>query len=225
MSVGTITGNTVLLKKFTAKVNAAQNKAWALLMKDSGFRWQFDDANHTKDPIIYTNLVQGQKDYHFSTDEQGNVILDIYRIGILPSATATLYQDIYPIDAQSGRENGLTTDNTTQGVPYQYDKTGLGIFLDFPSSYNATNGMKLYIDREGYYFTTSDTTKTPGFAGLFHEYCVIVPSAEFAVDKVKSNKNNLLQETIDMEKAMTGYYARRAKDERQVMTGKKIKYI
>ena len=74
---GKISSNTNLLKNFTADVNVAFDKLLMILFSSSG-KWQFDDSNHTDYPIITTNLVAGQRDYSFTTDEQGNIILDIY---------------------------------------------------------------------------------------------------------------------------------------------------
>ena len=56
-------------------INLALDAFLAIALKACG-GWQFDDSNQTKDPIITTDLVSDQRDYHFTTDEQGNLILD-----------------------------------------------------------------------------------------------------------------------------------------------------
>ena len=62
--------------KKTVAVNVALDEALAIIFQQGGM-WQFDDKNHTEDPIIITDLVADQRDYHFTTDEQSNVILDV----------------------------------------------------------------------------------------------------------------------------------------------------
>lgn len=232
MQPGDVSGNTQLLKKFVSSTRTAWDMYVYLAMKASG-KWQFDDANHTDYPIIKTNLVQGQRDYTFSTDETGNLILDIFRVAILPSATATEYQDIYPLDEQSGEETALNTEDTAQGVSSRYDKTGNAIRLEVPPSYNATSGLKAYINREASYFTTSDTTKKPGCPGIHHDYFYLRPAMEYARKNRLDNYQELLRQVVSFEgdeaRGIQGsierHFSRRSRDERKVITHKPILYI
>ena len=69
---GTNTTTFPVAKK-AAKINVALDEALAIIFQQGG-TWQFDDQNHTADPIITTAITDGQRDYHFTTDEQSNVI-------------------------------------------------------------------------------------------------------------------------------------------------------
>lgn len=218
-----ITGNTQKLKDFTADVNLAMDKAWAIIFKSSG-RWQFDDSNHTDYPIITTNLVDGQRDYAFTADENSNLILDIYKVMI--KNEAGVYFELQPVDQQSDEDMASFYDGVnTEGVPSRYDITGNGIFLDCIPSYNSTNGLKIFINREGSYFTTGDTTKKPGFAGLFHEYLALEASYDYACANNLQNKNDLKQDLIEMESAMKKYYRDRSKNEQTIITSECINSI
>ena len=191
-----------------------------------GGTWQLDDANHTDYPIIYANLVTGQRDYTFTTDEDGNYILEIEKVMILPSATATEYQDISPRDEIAGEDIGnLTTESTTTGVPRIYGKNANAIFLDPPSSYNATKGLKAFISREATSFATTDTSKVLGFAHLYQEYLALMPSYMYAYRNSLSNKKDLQQEMLLKEQEIKKYYDMREKDVRHIMSPKKINYI
>lgn len=180
-----------------------------------GGTWQLDDTNHTKYPIITTNLVSGQRDYFFTTDQQSNVILDIYKI--LIADPSGVFQEIYPVDQQTANSYETNVDSLTDGrnqtgTPIRYDKTGNGIFLDPIPSYNSTGGLKIYINREGSYFTTSDTDKKVGFAHLFHEYFIVSPSYKYAYKKGLKNVNSLEKEMIRLRDAIKAYYGKRQKD-------------
>lgn len=219
---GDILNNTALLKKVVAKINLAWDDYLAIALTASG-KWQYDDSSHTDYPIIYTNLVSGQRSYLITTDEQGNLVLDIYKAAILPSATATLYEEIFPKDQQTkNHAPDLVSESTATGVPHEYDKTANGIFLDPPPSYNATNGLKLYINREASRFTTSDLTKKPGCPGLHHEYFVFKAAHAIARPKGLTTKNDLAAEIFkyegDKSAGIQGkiarYFAQREKDEK-----------
>src|SRR3990167_9318241 len=109
-----VSGNTTQLKMFTALVNQALDDFWNIALPASG-TWQLDDSNHTKYPIETFNLIASQRDYSFTVDEQSNLILDIYRVFVLTSATATTYVEIYPVDVKSNIETiGFTDGQNTE---------------------------------------------------------------------------------------------------------------
>lgn len=221
---GVISGDSVLLAKFTSKINEGMVRAWKTIFKADG-TWQFDDSNHTDYPIITTNLVANQRDYSFILDQNSNFILSVDRVLILPSSTATLYSELTPVDVQSGSDSGgLASNSTVTGVPGEYDKTANGIFLDPIPSYSATNGLKVYITREGLYFTTASTTATPGFASLFHDFPALFASYEYARDKGHNNLARLERDMLLMEKDIEDYYAKREKDIEDILTPEPIIY-
>ncbi len=197
----------------TADINIAIDKAFDIIFQNSS-TWQFDDSNHSDYPIITTNLVSGQRDYSFVADEQGNLILDIFKVMV--ADVNGVFHEVYPIDQQSepGTQSFWDGQNIG-GQPYRYDKTANGIFLDNIPNYNRTGGIKIFINREGSYFTTADTTKKPGFAGLFHEYVALRPSYQYAYRNGLLNVNILKQEMLEMEDKIANYYSERTRDEPQ----------
>jgi hypothetical protein len=217
-----ISGNTTQLAIWTGRVNRALDRALAIIFEADG-RNQFDDSNHTDHPIVYFDLVDGQRDYTFTQDEQSNLILGIHKIAILSSATDTEYKEIRPVDQQNtGEGYDLVANNTTEGVPYQYDKTGSGIFLDPIPSYNATNGLKVYIDREASYFATSDTTKTPGIDGRLHEYLALKPALDYALSNNLANAAGIQLRVVALEEEMKVIYGNKFQDEQQNITSANI---
>lgn len=194
----------------------------AIAIKSSG-TWQFDDSNHTDYPIIRTNLVSGQRDYSFTTDESGNLILDIYKV-IIYDANG-FGREIYPIDAQTTDFQGSFTSDfydgqNRTGVPTRYDKTANAIFLDYVPNYSATNALEVYINRESTYFTSSDTTKKPGVPGLFHKYFALKPALDYArrnnLSILPRLENEVMKFEGDESKRIIGsiekYFGRRERD-------------
>lgn len=209
----------------TVDENLALDKAFALIFQVGG-RWQFDDSNHTDNPIVRTNMVSGQRNYAFTTDEQGNLILEFFKVMVKQSASSDVYVEIFPVDQQSDEYvNGFWDNVNVTGIPTRYDKTANGIFLDCVPSYNATQGIKIIISRVGSYFTTSDTTKKPGFAGLFHEYVALRPSYFYALRNNLKNVNGLKNEMLEMERDIKKHYRDRSKDENLVVSGEEINSI
>jgi hypothetical protein len=191
-------------------VNLAIDDIYAIALKTNG--WNLDDFNHTHDPFITTDLVAGQRAYHFTTDEDSARILDIYRVFAKDSATGN-YVLLTPVDQQSDEDMQSFYDGqNTTGTPTRYDKTGNGIFLDFIPSYSATAGLKVFIGREASYFTSSDTTKVSGIDGLCHDYLYLKPAYEYARDKGLNNKETLYRDLQDSIKKIQVRYGTREKD-------------
>jgi hypothetical protein len=207
----------------TADENLAIDYIMAKIFQVGG-RWQYDDSNHQDYPIITTDLVAGQRDYSFTTDEQGNLILDVYKVMVMNEAGR--YEEIYPVDMQSdhGTEN-LWDGQNVQGTVFRYDKTANGIFLDQVPSTNRTGGLKVFINREGSHFTVSDTTKMPGFAGLYHEYVGLRPCYRYATDHDMKNAEVLKRDMMEMETCIMKHYRDRSKDENLVLQAEEIDYV
>jgi hypothetical protein len=201
----------------TADINLALDKALSIIFTSSG-KWQFDDSNQTDYPFITTDLTANKRDYTFTTDGSGNLILDIYKV-MVKDPTSGYFFEILPVDQQSDEyTQGFWSGQNSTGTPYRYDKTANGIFLDALPGYTSSGGLKVFINREGSYFTTSDTTKKPGFAGLFHEYLALRPSYMYAYRNSLPNANLLQNEMLLMEAAMKNYYSDRGKDENPKIT-------
>lgn len=209
-----------MLAKFTGDLNIALDRALALIFEVGG-TWQFDDSNHTDYPIITTSIVSGQRDYSFTVDGSSNLVLDIYRVQIADSTG--LFRDLVPSDQQSVfSPTGFTDGLNTTGTPNTYDKTGNGIFLDPIPNYSRASSLRVFINREGSYFTTSDTTKKAGFAGLFHPYLALHASYNYCMRNQTSVKNDLKNEVFEMEDALKNHYKMREKDVRKMMTGRQV---
>lgn len=208
-SDGYISGNTLRLQQFTADINSALDKVFSIIFEVGG-TWQFDDSNHTDYAIITTNIVSGQRDYPFTTDQNGNLILEIMKV--FCADEGGLFREMTPQDVPSGSSTNFWDGLNTTGQPNSYDKLANAIMLDPIPNYSETNGLKVYISREGSYFTTSDTTKKPGFAGLFHDYLALQPAYTYAFRNNLANANSIKSEIFEMEEAIKNYYKLREKD-------------
>lgn len=194
----------------TRDINLALDKALAIIFQVGG-TWQFDDSNQSDYPIITTNIVAGQRDYSFTSDANNNLILDIHRV--LVADENGNFRQVYPVDVSTNHApNGFTDGLNVQGQPSSYDKLANAIFLDPIPNYNRAGGIKVYISREGSYFASTDTTKKPGIAGLFHEYLALRPSYQYAYRKGLANAGALEKEMLKMEDDMREYYKAREKD-------------
>lgn len=196
-------------------INMGLDKVFSIIFEVGG-TWQFDDSNHTDYPIIQTNLVDGQRDYQFVEDGSSNLVLEIHKV--LVATEDGIYQELKPVDQQTDPAmHNFWDGQDVEGTPYRYDKTANAIFLDPIPSYNETNGLKVYINREASYFTTSDTTKKAGFAGIFHKYLAYYAAYEFAFRNGLKTQGQIYERMLQLEKDIREYYGRRQKDVKPVL--------
>lgn len=224
---GYISGNTDRFRKFTAYVNLTLDKYTDIAIENSGTA-QFDDTNYTSHlPAIYFDIVSGQNEYNAINDEDGALILEYLKVGILESATDTTYTELEKVDqATQGRGVDIFDESASTSAPYQYDQMGSSLILNPTPNYNATRGIKALISREASHFTTSDTTKSPGVYGGHHEYFVIRPCFLFCNDKSLAKKADFEKELLEWEGnerlnitgKIANRFASKEKDKRHVMT-------
>lgn len=203
---GKISGDSNLLLQFTNRINTAFNRYVFLAMSADG-RWQWDDTNYTDMSIGLTNIVASQRAYTFSLEH-----LEVEKVLIMDNGG--LWHVITPID-ENDRDavEYLENNGNRVGIPSKYDKRGDTIFLDVTPNYNATNGLKVFFKRGPSYFVSTDTTKKPGFASILHNYLVLYPSMEYAVDRIMPEAKNLFELVSQMERNIKAYYSLRNKDE------------
>lgn len=235
---GDISGNATRLLEVTADINLAWDRFVQLAIQASG-TWQFDDSNHAEYPEITTDLLSGQRDYSFTTDGEGALILDFYRVMV--ADPTGFFREIEPVDQQANNREvgtrggsgnifpqfpGTGINNTNsfidgqnkEGTPSRYDKTANGLFLDLIPNYNrrlieeGEGGIKIFINREASYFVSTDTTKKPGAPGILHEYFAIQPAFQHARRNSLANKNDLAATVLQMEDAINTYFGKREKD-------------
>lgn len=221
---GDVSGSADKLATFVVGVNLAKDDFTRLAITSDG-TWQVDSSNQTDYDIISTNLVSGQRDYSFTTDQAGNYILDILKAFV--ATPSGIFVEQTPVDVSHGTDTDtFTNGQNASGTPVRYDKLANAVFLDPIPNYNYTNGLKLYVNRTSDYFTASDTTKRTGFPPIFDRYFVVKASLADARRNTKTNFAALDNERIGFEgdeaKGLIGsiqrYFSRRAQDEKPRLT-------
>lgn len=184
------------------------------LATDKNFQW--DDTNHTKLPIGTTNLVSGQSDYSFLTDEQGNKIITLIRIDVLDSNGK--WHQLSKID-QAEIPMALDSYESTDGIPTQYDLIADNIVRLYPApSASVSSGLKFYFQRTPSYFVATDTTKEPGVSPLLHRGFVIASAYDGAMTLGLPNLQPLSIEIQKEEKKMIQYFSDRNNDSKSRMS-------
>jgi len=207
---GDISNNPARLYDFNARINRAYDKLATLIMSVDG-RWQFDDTNYTDLPIGSTDLVLGQKDYSFDVE-----FLDVVKVTALDSSGNEILLNPFDINDPLGRVY-LTQLSTSTGTPFAYDKTGGTINLYPTPNYAKTSGLTVYYRRKPSYFAFDDTTKAVGVPAVFHRYLSLEASADYAISKQLTQKNDLVGRVREMEASMTEWYSVRSKDEQKII--------
>lgn len=198
--------------EITPSANRALDRSVSLI-RDSQGRWQWDDSNNTDFPIATTSISDDVGDYELDPTHYS-----IERVEVKDAAGS--WTRLLPFD-QRDVEGSLTEFLDDGGVPQYYDKLGNSIILYPTPNYSQAASIKVYYQRGPSYFTTSDTTKTPGFNPLFHELIPLWAAYDYAFINQMEVKDDLLARIGSMEEQLKDYYALRDRDEHVRLTALK----
>jgi hypothetical protein len=176
---------------------------------------QWDDTNHTDQPISTTDLVDSQEDYNvfLAAPSALEDWLTIEEVAV--KSNDDLWKNLRPIDKRN--VYNWTEFNKTDGEPVYYDFNGTSLLLKPSSNYDKTDGLKIYFQRAPSYFSSTDTTKRPGFASIFHSYLSLSASYRWARDKGQPNSEVLKRDLAQMEIDIGTHYSKRSQYEIPVL--------
>ena len=175
---GGISGNSILMAKFTGYLNQAQDKvALAILTVDKN--WRFDDFNYTTPnafPIATKTLTDGVRDYilpRATNDLSQSTLWKVYKVRL-----KDINGDWYDLIPLSADENEIEDS----GKPTHYRLIAGSVRLSGPPSSTAvtlTAGIQVWFQRSPTRFTTAFTTQQPGFMSGYHFLLALDASATF----------------------------------------------
>jgi hypothetical protein len=201
-------------------INQAYNRVVSKILEADG-RWQWDDDNRADLPIATTTITSGQQDYSIAVSH-----LKILRVELKKNGE-TRFVQLAPKD-QIQLTDGYAVDNVTTGEPGYYDLLGNSIFLYPIPDYTQAASLKVYFQRGPDEFTSGQVsagTKAPGFNSLYHNLIPLWVAYDYAISNGMNTANGFLAEIERLETQLKKDYGKRDKDDRQIMTMKKISYI
>lgn len=206
---GQISNNANLLKTFTSLSNQALNDV-SIIAMGSDDRWQYDDTNYTDYPIATTGTVTDQHDYVLSASH-----LRITRVEL--KDTEGNWTALRPIDL-ADIPNARDEFMETSGTPMYYDKMANSLFLYPAPDYTQDASLRVYFQREPSYFASTDTTKEPGFASIFHRLVPLKACLDYATANQLTDKITVLNTKIkEKEEEIKKFFGRRNRDEKLTM--------
>jgi len=204
---GYISGNSNRLNRFTNLINAWYRKADTWLWEAVG-TWEFDDSNRTDLPIATTDLVADQRDYELPSTAR-----KIDRIEVKDSDGD--WSPVYPMDKSEIPTTAMEEFEETNGLPEYYDMVGRSILLyPKPSADDVTltDGLKLYCSRDIVAFSSSATTREPGFDNHFHRICSLGAAYDYAASKGLRKTPILKKELEELKQELQTFYGTRHRD-------------
>lgn len=195
--------NVYTLKAKTRDANTALRTIWTWIFDTYG-GWEFDDANNTLDfPSSTTALVVGQRDYGLPSDA-------LTVRGVEIKDTGGVWTRLFPLTEEQIRQRWAEKEfMKTSSKPMYYTPYANSVKIYPASDYAQSASLRVLFDRDISTFTSTDTTKTPGFATLFHE--AVAYGAGFFFSRYKNipQKNDLALAWKDYEIRIKKFYGER----------------
>ena len=218
---GQISDSTKRLQRATRYMNEGYSRVAYLILTNDG-RWQWDDKNHTNQPVATADLVADQERYDFlesaPTALQDWLMLE--QVEVLDSSdNATKLKRI------DKRNVGAWTEfMDSSSIPEWFDLEGTAILLKPAPDYDKSAGLRFYFKRAPSYFSSSDTTKQPGFATIFHPYLSYYAAKKWSLTDNNIDVRNLEYEIQKMEADIVNFYSQRDKTVKNKLKRKNVSY-
>lgn len=193
-------------KDKTRNINAWYDKVDTWIWQATG-TWEYDDANYNNLPIATTALVDNQRDYEMPSEARK---VD----GVSVKDDSGDWVQLDPIDkSQMGVDPQEFFE--TKGIPRYYDLVGRSILL-YPSpdssEVTTSGGLKLFLSRKTIHFSSSATTREPGFASCFHRILSIGAARDFCIVHIPDRVDNLDNEMMNYKKDIQEFYGARHRE-------------
>lgn len=208
----------------TARLNQSMEELVGEIIMVSG-DWQYDDTNHTTEPVGTGNLVADQSSYSFATE-----YLTIEHIDV-KNADGNWYR-LDPMDRKDLQ--GMTPEEyfgTVSGAPEYYDKVGDTVRL-YPSPAAAnvtlTAGLRVTFKRAPQAFTAAsttdaDTTKA-GLPSSYHVLLAYMAAIPYCMS-YKPERVALYEKKKDeLKKKLLAFYGRRQQDKRDYFSTQRVAF-
>jgi len=146
----------------TLYANEAMRIIWSWIHEAYG-GWIFDDRNQTDLPEATTAVVSGQSTYTIPTDAS-------FIQGVSIKDTGGTWSKLSPLTLEMIQEQGSESDFMTENSsPMYYRLVGNTLKIYPATDYSQSASLKIQYTRDISAFSTTDTTKTPGFDTAYHE--------------------------------------------------------
>lgn len=196
--------NTYPLNAKTRDMNWANRTIWTWIHEAYG-GWTYDDSNNTLDfPTATTTLTIDQKDYALPSEA-----LKVKGVEIKLNGSST-WQRLIPITEEQIRDIQAEKEfMRTSAQPMYYTPYANSIRIYPASNYTQSASLRVSYERETVAFVPSDTTKTPGFASVFHEAVAFGAGVSFSGYKTIPQRNHLVETWRDYEVRIKKHYQQR----------------
>lgn len=197
---GDISGDSTLLAVFTSRINRRLDKYLGMLGAGSRLA-TIDDINYTDQPFSLFEIVEGQHDYEFKEDEDGNAISDITAVLIIKSDASNRYEKLDKLTLDEEDAELIMSPNASEtGVPTGYIERNNSIFFNKIPNYGSASGGKLFYKRAPSYFLSTDTTKEPGIPFQFHEMLAIAASYDYVLIHKSDARTLITRIEVELDK-------------------------
>lgn len=217
----TVTGDTALKAQFTRLLNIRYARTLGKLQLLSG-KDGAEDTNYSSQQFSLFDIVSGQNDYQFLTDQSGNTISDITGV-LIRTATSS---DFVALNRLSLSDTGamlvMSPNSTNTGTPNGYIEKNNVVYFDVIPDFSGTSYGKLFYRLVPSYFVAGDTTKAPGFVEQYHSILSIGASLDWLLVNKPEATQLIAQCRADLKEMNDELeaYVRQKNPTRAVMSGR-----
>lgn len=195
------------INDLTRRFNAALDR-YLQLAYESDSQWPFDDVNQSTAAIVTQNIVSGTNAY-----KQGSFsgtplnLLKLIAVNSAGTSVVLTEENFHDVDFETDYVNAASAAT----VSY-YTKYGDFYYLRPKPSYNATNGLRAFVERGAVYMAATDTTRVPGTDARHHMFLCRYTALPYLIENKLPQTQAVSQQILVDERQVRNDLARRGKD-------------
>lgn len=212
--------NSFTLKDRARCVNERYRLVWQMIFESYG-GWTFmdDNVSDTSTGIPYADqtITSGTGLYSLPSSA-----LTVRSVEVKNSGGT--YEVLKPISHEEFMMIGGDATFTSNSTPLYYMLQGDVLrLLPIPNYTVSSTGIRVFFDQDISAFASTDTTKTPGFASIFHRMLSIGAALDFCMTRAGMEQKTASLSVLwnDYETRLRKFYSKRFKDRfpGKIMTG------
>lgn len=191
----------------TRRINSGLDRYFNLGFAITGDA-SLNDENNSVTPLYSQTLTTNTNAYFIPATGSYNGVLKLEVLDSGGNSSVLIEENIIELNF------GQDYSTSTVGVPSHFVKVGGTYYVRPTPNYTKASGLVAFTNNRPSYFTSSDTTKSPGIPTQFHMFLARWGAQPYLEENSMSNASSNWQHILNDEKEIKDYFLRMAKNSR-----------
>lgn len=190
------------LKDIARRVNLGIDRYFEIAFEVTGDA-SFDDSNRAAAPIVTQAFVSGTNSYKLSSFSGSLTnFVSLEALDAAGNQTALIEESSIEINFSQDYSTSIT------GTPSYFVKIGDFIYVRPTPNYNKNPGLRAFVNRQGSYVASTDTTINIGIPSIHHAFLCKYAAQPYLEEFTMANAQSNFQHILEDEQRIRDFFFR-----------------